>query len=110
MKLLFENWRQYLNENINDIIRAVGISKRMFDIDSTLSYEGANINHNLADFFSRFSSPRRVERLLPHYDPDLWIPRWKTITKFDPNYDSDLYNAVEQLLYDLKRLKDEAPI
>ena len=75
MKLLFENWNRFLNEEQEN-----PVATRMFAIDSKLPGEGhagQNWNHNLADAFNMMSlfegEPDELVRVLANYDADYWI-------------------------------------
>ena len=98
MKLLFENWNRFLNEEQEN-----PVATRMFAIDKKLpgeGYTGQNWNHNLADAFNMMSSveeePEDLARVLANYDADYWITSDKAkeslamVEEIDPELAQDI--------------------
>lgn len=87
------------------------LSKEMLEIDPTLSFEGKNINHNLADFLGRLgrtkSKPESrqskwASRLLSKFNVGEEKKRWNQIKSFDPEYDAGLFQRVNKFLDSLE--------
>lgn len=87
------------------------LSKEMLEIDPTLSFEGKNINHNLADFLGRLgrtkSKPESrqskwASRLLSKFNVGEEKKRWNQIKSFDPEYNAGLFQRVNKFLDSLE--------
>jgi len=90
---------------------AEALSRAMFEIDPSLSAEGRNINHNLADFLGRLGRTKDkpesrqsnwASRLLSRFNVGEEKQRWNQVKDFDPDYDSGLFQRVNKFLDSLE--------
>ncbi len=87
------------------------LSREMFEIDPSLSAEGRNINHNLADFLGRLGRTKDkpesrqskwASRLLSKFNVGEERRRLSQIKDFDPKYDAGLFQRVNNFLDSLE--------
>jgi hypothetical protein len=87
------------------------LSREMFEIDPSLSAEGRNINHNLADFLGRLGRTKDkpesrqskwATRLLSKFNVGEERRRLSQIKDFDPKYDAGLFQRVNNFLDSLE--------
>lgn len=84
------------------------LSVRMFEIDSSLSREGANVNHNLAGMFKLYArlTPDKLKRVLERFEPELWLERLETVRKEIEAVCPGLPDQIEKAIHDLAKYKE----
>lgn len=82
--------------------KAAELSSRMFAIDSELSREAANRNHNLAHalkLYARLSSkPDKLKRAIEKFDPVHWLERFELAAQEVEALDPGLTKEVQDWL------------
>lgn len=100
-------------ESLPNLKELVG---KMFAVDSDLTPEGANWNHNLADVLKILvrvaKKPRKLEAVLERFDPEDWIKRGEEPLKEIAKLDEQLARDINAILYAMlmnPNFKDNLP-